>query len=181
MSPKPVRMFSGADSVRAADAYRLAVIARRDEWPFVHVYPPPSSTDVLVTGSLAIPMSGTGDAEVLNYTVPSGKRFYLTAVVLGANITIVPGQALFTVDRNRPVGVPNTQFMPEHGLINVPFGLGSFVPGRPWKLERAREFEPLDVVRIKANNIGLAAGDPNFFIGALLGWELPVLDVKAQR
>ena len=177
-----VEMLSGVDSVRAADSYLHALLGRRDAWPYPHIYPPPNATDVNVVGSLAIPTAGTGDAEVVAYQVPSGKRFYLTHVVMGANITVVPGQALFTVDRNRPLPViTNYQFMPEHGLINVPFALGSFVPGDPWPLRRAREFEPLDVVRIKANNLFLSAGDPNYFWGALLGWEVPVLDVKAMK
>lgn len=182
MAARPVRMLSGADSVRAADAYRAAVQDRRDAWPYVHVYPPPNSTDVNVVGALAIPTALTGFAVVCSYQVPSGKRFYLTHVVLSANFTFTPGQALFTVDRNMPVpAITNAQFQPERQLVNVPVALGSLVPGQPWPLRRAREFEPLDTVRAKASNLGLSAGDPNYFVCALLGYEVPVLDVKSSK
>jgi hypothetical protein len=181
MSAKPVRMLSGVDSVRAADALLHALQQRRDDWPYPHIYPPASAIDVNVVGSLVIPVMGATVVEVLKYQVPDGKRFYLTAVVFTANVAIVPGQALFTVDRNKPVGIANTQFIPEQGLINVPFALGSFVPGLPWPLRRAREFEPNDTVRVKAVNVGLPSGDPNYFTAALLGWELPVLDVKSSK
>lgn len=175
-----VRIFSGADSVRAAEAYRLAVQDRRDAWPYVHVYPPANAKDVLAIGTLAIPAISAVKSEVLRYKVSSGKRFYLRGVILGANVAIVPGQALFTVDRNSPVGVTNNQFMPEHGLTDVPIQLGQF-PVEPFVLQRAREFEPLDDVRVKAANLALSAGDPNYFVCGLFGYEVPVLDIKAAK
>lgn len=181
MSAKPVvRMYSGADSVKAADAYLRAVQERRDAWPYVHVYPPYNAIDVFVTGSAETQAQGGPVIEVLSYRVNSGKQFYLQGVILGANVPIVPGQALFTVDRNNPVGVVNLQFMPEHGLTNVGFQVGSF-PVEPFKLQRAREFAPLDVVRIKAVNVGLSAGSPTFYMCGLFGYEVPVLDVKANK
>ncbi len=180
MSANPVRMLSGADSVRAAESYRLAIQDRRDQWPYVHVYPPPNSTDVNVIGTLATQAQGAAAVAVVTYTVNAGKVFYLRAVLLGSNVTIVPGDALFTVDRNSPIGIANTQFQPEHGLINIPVSLGSLASG-PWELQRAREFAPLDVIRIKAVNVGLGVGAPNFYVCGLFGYEVPTLDVKAKR
>lgn len=179
MPANAVRMFSGVDSVRAADAYRLAVQERRDQWPYVHVYPPPNAIDVVAIGTIVAQAQAAAAIEVLAYTVNSGKRFYLQAVVLGCNVTIAPGDALFTVDRNSPIGIANSQFMPEHGLVNVPIALGSFQFGA-WKLERAREFAPLDVVRVKGVNVNLNAGS-DFYVCGLFGYEVPTLDVKANR
>jgi len=181
VSARPVvQMLSGADSVRAADAYRIAAQARRDDWPYVHVFPPPNAIDVNVTAAVLTQAQAAPAIEILAYTVNSGKRFYLQAVVLGANLSFLPGDALFTVDRNSPVGVTNSQFMPEHGLVNINFQMGSFTVGKPWTLHRAREFAPLDVVRIKGTNIGLNAG-ADYYVCGLFGYEVPVLDVRANR
>lgn len=181
MSAKPIRMYSGPESVAAADAYRLAVTDRRNEWPYVHVYPPPNAIDVHEIGTTPTLAFGAGAAVVLTYKVNAGKRFFLRAVVLGANVAIIPGQALFTIDRNSPVGVADAQFMPEHGFVNVPIQLGNFNSSGPWKLQRAREFAPLDTIRIKGTNVGLAVGDPTYYVCGLFGYEVPTLDVKANR
>jgi hypothetical protein len=179
VSANPVRMFSGAASVKAANAYLLALQARRDAWPYLHMFPPPNAKDVLVTGTLATPSLGAAKSLVLQYQVNSGKRFYLTAVILGANVAIVPGQALFTVDRNSaPAG--NTQFQPEHGLVDISFQLGSFTV-EPFVLQRSREFGPLDKVRVQAANLGLSVGDPAYFVCGLFGYEVPVLDAKSNK
>ncbi len=173
-----VRMLSGADSVRAADAYRLAVEDRRNAWPYVHVYPPPSATDVFKISTIAVETAGTGPIEILKYTVNAGKVFYLRAVLFGASATIVPGDALFTLDRNSPIGVANSQFQPEHGLVNIPIALGSQLNG-PWPLEMARVFAPNDVIRIKGNNVNLSGA--TFYVCGIFGYEVPSLDVKAKR
>jgi hypothetical protein len=181
-----VQLFSGVDSVRAADQLRRAVQDRRDAWPYPHVYPPPNSKDVhvigtSVTGAQSIPPGlGPGpQITVLTYQVQSGKRFYLKAILLTyVGGAFVPGDALFTIDRNSAVGSSNTQFLPEHGLVNIPVQLGSNLTV-PWPLQRAREFEPLDVVRINAANVNLGVGDGNFYVCGLFGYELPVLDVRA--
>jgi hypothetical protein len=184
VSAKPVQMFSGVDSVRAADALRLAVQARRDAWPYVHLYAPPNSQDVNVIGTVATQAHAAAALAVVTYQVNAGKRFYLQAVLLSAQLDVgqnfVPGNALFTVDRNSPIGITDSQFMPEHGLTNVPVPLGSSLFG-PWRLHRAREFGPLDIIRIKAVNVGLQVGDPTYYVCGLFGYEVPTLDVKATR
>src|SRR5256885_1957238 len=83
----------------------------RDAWPYVHEYAPPNAKDVHIVGTLEIQDPADGAAEVVLYRVSSGKRFYLRAVLLSANVAVLPGAALFTVDRNSPVGVTNLQYM----------------------------------------------------------------------
>lgn len=134
---------------------------------------------MVVLGSVVTPAQGAAAVQVVSYTVNSGKRFFLQAVLLGANVAIVPGLATFTVDRNSPVGIASAQFMPEHGLVNIPFQLGSQTI--PWYLSRAREFAALDVVRIKATNVGLSVGDPTYFVCGLFGYEVPSVDVKSMK
>ena len=185
MSAKPVvQMYSGVDSVRAADAYRIAIQERRDQWPYVHIYPPPNAIDVNVIGTAVTQAQGAAAIAVVTYQVNAGKRFYLQAVLLGAQLDLgslfVPGAALFTIDRNSPIGIADSQYMPEHGLVNIPVQLGSAAFG-PWRLQRAREFGPLDIVRIKATNVALSVGEPNWYVCGLFGYEIPTLDVKATR
>ncbi len=178
-----VRLVSGADSVMAADAYRLAVQDRRDSWPYVHVHPPPSATDVFKIFTIAVQTAATPPAvaaaiEIGKYTVNAGKVFYLRSVMFGASSSIVAGDAFFTLDRNSAIGVTNTQFQPEHGLVNVPIALGSPVNG-PFPLEMARVFAPNDVIRIKGVNINLSDG--TFYVCGIFGYEVPSLDVKSKR
>jgi len=179
MSAKPIQLYRGEQSTRAAEAYRRAVLERRERWPYVHTFAPPNAVDVNVIGTIACQAQGAAAIEVLFYQVNSGKRFYLQAVLLSANVTFVPGDALFTVDRNSPVGVTGIQAMPEHGFIAVPVALGSATFG-PWKLQRAREFAPLSIVRVKATNINLNAGT-DYYVCGLFGYEVPVLDVISDR
>ncbi len=177
-------MYSGVHSVRAAEAYRLALQERRDQWPYVHIFPPPNSQDVIAIGAVATQAQAAAAVAVVTYQVNAGKRFYLTAVLLSVQLdigaTYVPGFGLWTVDRNSLVGIADTQFMPEHGLVNIPVPLGTNTIA-PFPLQRAREFGPLDIVRIKATNVGLSAGSPTFWIGGLFGYEVPTLNVKGNK
>jgi len=174
-----IRMVSGVDSVRAADAYRLAVEERRGAWPYVHVYPPPSATDVFKISTIAVDVVGTGPIEILRYTVNAGKVFYLRAVIFGASSSIVAGDCLFTLDRNSAIGVTNTQFQPEHGLVNVPVALGSTTNTRGFELEMARIFSANDVIRVKGTNVNLSEGTK--YVCGIFGYEVPSLDVKTKR
>lgn len=178
MPAKVVRMLSGADSVVAANALLLATQDRRNEWPYVHIYPPPNSTDVLKIGTIQVQDPMDPVIEILRYTVSSGKLFYLTGVVLGADVTFSPGDCLITVDRNSPIGIANSQFQPEHGLVNVPVQLGSF-NRREWRFKRPREFAANDVIRVKGLNVSMTGSA--FYLCGLIGFEVPTLDVKAKR
>lgn len=182
MNARPaIQMFSGVDSVRAAKDLLNSMQSRRDAWPYPHVYPPPNAEDVHVVAAVATPALAV-QVAVITYQVQSGKRFYLQGVLLsctGAS-TVIPGAALWTIDRNIPIGIANTQGSVEHGLVAVPFPLGSSAV-EPWRLQRAREFEPLDIVRVKGTNVALAVGAPNYFVCGLFGYEVPVLDVPSSK
>ena len=182
MSARPIQLYSGVDSVRAADELAHAIQERRDQWPYVHVYPPPNAEDVHVVAFAVMPNQGT-TVQVLQYQVSSGKRFFLQAVLMTVTnaASFVPGAALWTLDRNKQAGVANAQGAVEHGLVNVPFPLGSNLASEPWRLHRAREFEPLNIVRIKGTNVALNPGDPNYFIAGIFGYEVPTLDVKPAK
>ena len=174
-----VQLFSGPASVTAARELMLAEQARRDAWPYPHVYPPPQSEDVHVISTAAVGTAGTGvPVEVLKYTVQSGRRFFLRAVLFQCDVTVSIGAALFTLDRNASVGgTSNTQYDPEHGLVNIPMVLGSNMVC-PWYLQRPRIFEPLDVVRVKALNVDLGGGN---FVAGIFGWDVPVTAVRGRK
>lgn len=184
MATRPVRMLSGVDSVRAAHELLSAEQERRNMWPYPHIYSPPDSEDVFAVNIAATtdPAGGTPTVAVVTYQVPSGKRFFLRAVLLSVTgaASVIPGAGLWTVDRNKAIGVANVQGSVEHGLVNVPFPMGSNITG-PWWLTRAREFEPLDIVRIKGTNVSLGIGAPNYWVCGLFGYEVPVVDLKPAK
>jgi hypothetical protein len=173
-------MFSGVDSVRGAQQLLIATQDRRDSWPYVHIFPPFNADDVFRIGTAFTEDPTAGQTAVLTYTVNAGKIFYLTDVIFGASVQVNPGDALFTLDRNSPPNVPDSQFQPEQGLVNVPVALGSFA-FRPFPVKRAREFGPLDVVRVKATNVNLPIGSPTSYVCGIFGYEVPVLDVRSHR
>jgi hypothetical protein len=183
MATRAVQMFSGVDSVRAANELQRAIQARRDAWPYPHVYPPPDSLDVFVISTVAVPVAPAALTIVaLTYQVQSGKKFFQAGVIFGfQGGSFTPGDATFTEDRNSALNSANNQFLPEHGLVNVPVLLGGQINGsyvEPFLFRRAREFEPLDVIRIKPTNVNLTGGT---FVAGIFGWEVPVLSVKRGR
>ena len=174
------RVYQGVDAVIAADALRQAQ-TNREKWPYMHVHPPVNAEPVHVIGSVVTPdiVANVGLAAatvvVLAYQVPSGFRFYLRGIIQSCvGGAFFPGAALWTIDRNTPIGVANVQAQPEQGLVAVPVPLGAFLPA--FKIDefyRAYEFEPLDVVRSKATNVGLGVGDPNYFLSGFFGYLVP--------
>ena len=172
------RLYMGADAVKAADVVRQAQ-SNREKWPYMHEYAPPNAEPVhrinsVVTPDIVANVGAAATVIVLEYQVPSGFRFYLRGIIQtyeGGNF--VPGQALWTIDRNTPVGVANVQAQPEQGLVAVPQRVGSFSPWTVDEFARAYEFEPLDIVRSKATNVNVAVGDPNYFSSAFLGYLVP--------
>lgn len=184
MRSNALRVYAGVDSVLAADVVRRD-LTNREKWPYMHVYPPVNAEPVHVINSVVTPdqVANVGLAAatviVLAYKVPSGFRFYLRAIIQtyeGGNF--VPGQALWTIDRNTPVGVPNFQAQIEQGLAAVPQRVGSFSPFTVDEFARAYEFEPLDIVRSKATNVGLGVGDPNYFSTGFFGYLVPDVDKR---
>jgi hypothetical protein len=174
MRTETQRVYYGSDAVKAADILRQDQ-SRREEWPYVHVYPPRNAEPVHAIGTVPTPAQGSS-AAVLLYSVPSGYRFYLRSIIqqyVGG--AILPNDAFWTIDRNTPVGIPTLQGQPEQGLINVPVPVGSFSPFSPDRFERCYEFEELDDVRSKALNVSLGVGAPNFFTSGFFGYLVPMI------
>lgn len=166
------RVYSGVDAVKAADAVRRDQ-NNRERWPYMHIYPPVNAEPVHVIASVFTP-AVAAQIEVLRYNVPSGFRFYLRGIIQtyeGGNF--VPGDVLWTIDRNTPVGVASSQAQPEQGLVAVPVRVGSFNPFTVDEFARAYEFEPLDVVRSKATNVAVGVGTPNTFTSGFFGYLVP--------
>ena len=172
-----LRVYSGVDAVVAADVVRQDA-SNREKWPYMHVYPPVNAEPVHRIASVPTPDLGV-QVVVLSYAVPSDFRFYLRGIIQtydGGNF--VPGAALWTIDRNTPIGVANVQAQPVQGLVAVPQRVGSFSPFTMDEFARAYEFEPLDVVQSKVTNVALGVGDPNYFSSGFFGYLVP--DVGAR-
>lgn len=167
------RVYSGVDAVIAADAVRRNQ-SNREKWPYMHVFPPVNAEPVHVIGAVETP-AVAAQVVVLAYQVPSGFRFYLRGIIQTyEGGSFFPGQALWTIDRNTPVGVANFQAQPEQGLIAVPVPVGSFHPYFTMdEFARAYEFEALDIVRSKATNVSVGVGTPNFFTSGFFGYLVP--------
>jgi hypothetical protein len=171
------RVYSGVDAIKAADVVRRDA-SNREKWPYMHVHPPVNAEPVHAIGTIATPALAD-QVVVLAYQVPKGFRFYLRGIIQsyeGGAYGV--GKALWTVDRNTPVGVANIQAQPEQGLVAIPVQLGSFVPFKIDEFYRSYEFEPLDIVRSKATNVGLGVGDPNYFTTGFFGYLVPDVDKR---
>ena len=172
---KSARVANGPDSVRAADSIRRQV-AQRDQWPYVHVYPPPNSIRRMPTGYAVCPNAGV-QGTILTFAVPSGFWFFMTQLGLFFSSSVFnPGDFLFAVDKNTPLGGGTFQGVPLTDLQNVGYPFGGFVNG-PWDLTRAEVFAPEDVIRAKVTNVNLAGGAPNFFGAMFGGWLVPTIEV----
>jgi hypothetical protein len=170
----PQRIASGPDLIRAGEAVRRAE-KNRDAWPFPHVYPPVNSLRRNPTGYVALPAVAS-QAVILAFSIPSGFWFYLEYVGLyyqgGA---INPGDILFTVDRNSPLGATG-QGNVLTDLENVPFPFGSYANG-PIRLPRTELIAPTDLLQAKGTNVAASAGSPNWFGASFGGWLVPAIEV----
>lgn len=168
--------LSGAEAIRALREVQDPD-ANKTAWPYVHVFPPPGAKRVhqITLTPVVVPAAGA-TAVVLAYQVPSGFRFIMEAILQtytpGA---FNPGDVLWTVDLNAPVGIADIQGAVIEGLTRVPIPLGSWVYGTQWKFPRAYEFEPLSLLQSKARNLNLPAGAPNYLISGFFGYLIPAL------
>lgn len=159
----------GPDAVRAAATIK-AELDRRNAWPFPHIYAPVNSIRRDPCGTVVCPAQ---DAQVtiLTFAIPQGFYFYMSQLGLFFNSsTFNPGDFLFTVDKNVPLGGGALQGVPLTDWQNIPFPWGGFQNG-PWNLSRNELFAPSDVIRAKVTNVNLNEGAPNFF-GAVFGGYL---------
>jgi hypothetical protein len=169
MTAKVQSILSGADATRALDLTRDPD-PNKTAWPYVHVFPPPNSRPVHQIGTVAVPAQAA-TVTVLAYQVPSGFRFIMEAILQAYTPgAFVPGDALWTVDLNAPVGIADIQGAVIQGLTRIPIPLGSWLLGTQWKFARAYEFEPLSLLQSKARNVNLVAGAPNYFVSGFFGY-----------
>jgi hypothetical protein len=169
------RIVSGASAVIAAESVRIER-AKRDDWPFTWVYPPPNSDRVTAIGNALAPLAGAGNQiSVLSYTVPSGYQFCLAAVVLAYNLGGWSlGDMNWTIDKNTPLGIPALQSSVVQGFALVPCALGSVAPlYSDFPLVRNELFEPEDVIQAKV----WVSPDINggFFTAIFKGWIWPAI------
>lgn len=170
--------LEGPQSIAAADNLRT-IRERQTQWPYPWTYPPPGATRVTAgadsSGSLLVPAAAT-PTEGLLYTVDEGFQFALVSIVVNflSNGTVgawSPGDALWSLTVDQPVGVSSFQGFSVQGFEAVDVPLGSLV--FPLRLERPEIFHANDAVRVTFTNVNLAQGAGNFFKSILLGWRWP--------
>ncbi len=145
-------------AVLAAEKLRRLFVRQR-RWPYAFVFPADCTIPVNVLDTVAAPLVGA-TAVVAAFTVPEGFRFVLQGILqdYSGGAAFLVGDALWTVDLNTPVGIPNVQAMPVQGLTALPVPLGSVVEGSPWPLLRPYQFGPLQLIQSKVTNVALAGG-----------------------
>jgi hypothetical protein len=167
------RIVTGPEAAKAA-ASIAATQDRRDEWPYAWSFPPPRATRVFRVGSVLSPNPAT-ETQVLLYRVPQGYRMWLTAVVMnyqGTGFTPGTGDILWTLDKNKPVGVAPLQGEIIQGFGGIMVPLGSLV--YPWPLPMPELLGPTDELRSKVTTTAnIPVGGTNYFHSVFLGWLEP--------
>ena len=122
-------------------------------------------------------LAAAAQSTILTFAVPSGFWFFMTQLGLFFSSSVFnPGDFLFAVDKNTPLGGGTFQGVPLTDLQNVGDPFGGFVNG-PWDLTRAEVFAPEDVIRAKVTHVNLAGGAPNVFGAMFGGWLVPTIEV----
>lgn len=140
-------------------------------WPYQWLFPGPNSRHVLAQNVIAMPTQGAGIATILSYEVPSGMRFSLRGVFVGANAG--------SWDEGTPTGLQFDLSVVGTGTRKVDFlsgilsHLGSLET--PFPILGRLEFQPLDVLTWKVTNLGavVETGYPNVAFAALVGHTYP--------
>lgn len=128
---------------------------------------------VTLFGFAALPGGYGTQVLLIEFKVKANWFFLATGIVLGFQgngNAPGPGDALYTVDIDRPLGT--SEGYVEKNYAAVPFQIGSFDVGPEWNVEfRHRNTE---VVRVKGTPVAnMGVGDSNFLTAALTGWEWP--------
>ena len=164
---------SGQDYLAAQLAEKLRVErGKRDDWPYRHLFPAEIDVAVNQIADLVVPAVAT-PSTVLEYKVPTGKRFWMHGILQDASVTLQPGDASWTVDINAQVP-DSSQASRVQGLINIPFPLGSLENGKVWWFPMPYLFEPLTVIRSRVTNNILGSGI-GVFTSAFVGYLVPIL------
>jgi hypothetical protein len=173
-------VLQGPESISAAQALREERLAK-SQWPFPWSFPPPGAIRVTAganaLGTLVVPTVVAGLTQGLAYTVDEGFQFALEAIVveyLDAGVAGLwnPGDMLWSLTLNQPVGVTTFQGSPIQGLSSVDVPLGTLQI--PWSLFCPDIFQPNDCIRSVFTNVALHDSAPNYLKTLLLGWKWPV-------
>lgn len=187
--PRSLRpqVVTGAEAVRATSKL-MHEEARRDQWPYEWLYPPPGAELVHQVGNIPAPAAAT-QTLVNSYTVPNNLRFVLAGLVqICLSTAFVPGSgsARWVLDVNIAVGAVAPPGYRLQGFANelvsstvtagmtIPYGLyqGGFIP---YWFPRPFILNPTDVLRSKVTTTAdIPPGSPNFFITVFDGWLLPL-------
>lgn len=176
----PSRGLTAIDASRAAQKRAEQVRAeRKEQWPYVHIFPPPNSRVLhLISSAVAVPALNA-TALILKYQVEDGMRCFLKGIIQCISGSVfTPGDVLWTLTVNEPIGITDVQGAPVQGLVRVPVPLGSWQNGVPWEFERAYEFPPNSLIQSTALNISGTPGAPNFLVSGFFGYLVPDVEVK---
>jgi hypothetical protein len=167
----------GPESIAAAQQLREEIRAK-SQWPFPWVFPPPGAIRVTAgadsSGTLIVPAVATPTQGLL-YTVDEGFLFAPDALVVeylndGVRGDTNPGDFLWSMTLNSPVGVGNFQGSPIQGFTAVDVPLGTLQI--PWPVG-CDIYSPNDAIRIVVTNVNLSTGAPNYIKSILRGWTWP--------
>lgn len=170
-------VLQGPESIAAGQQLREERRAK-SQWPYPWAFPPPGAIGVRAgldtSGTLAVPVAATPTQGLL-YTVDEGFFFvleslvvtYLNQGVLGA---WTPGDTLWSLTVNTPVGIATFQGSPIQGFTDVDVPLGTLQI--PWPVG-CDIFKPNDAIRSVFTNVNLTAGAPNYYKTVLRGWKWP--------
>lgn len=149
------------------------ILAESRQTPF-GVRVPKFSVPINALGYAEAPAYGIANqVQLASYQAKSNWYAVIVGVVLqfqGTGPAPNPGDVLFQIDIDRPVGAISGYVEKDYGA--VPVLLGSFTSGWVWPVEFRHSDGEL--IRIKAStvaNVGTGAG--NFLVGCLLGFEWP--------
>lgn len=165
-------ILSGAAAVQAAAGLKAAH-DKAIAWPYDWIYAPKSSRNVYQEGFIVAPTQGVL-SEVLAYKVPDSLQFVLTGIVLQIiGSTWLPGDFIWTIDANLPVGSLSAQGVAFTGFGAVQSTKGSDI--YPWPIQSGEgdKLKANDTLRAKILNVNIVAGGSNFFKAIFVGYTMP--------
>jgi hypothetical protein len=124
--------------------------------------------------SVETPAQGS-TVQVLSYKVKDNYQTCIRSLFMEyAGGSYNPGDFLFSITVNQPVGSTLAQGVTFKDYLNVPYNVGSRAAG-PWSLMSGELsiFQSKDVIRVTGKNVNAGVGSPNFFLAALIGWTWP--------
>lgn len=186
----PVPISAAVSGILAGPSANLAQrainhqVARKSDWPYEYIFPPPQSKRVEPEGIIAAPSVGV-QTQVLQYQVPDGCQFAFTALIAvytGSGFTLGSTDITWTLDINTPL--PTVSGAPLQGYpvqsmspSNIPKGGIAFSASGPqsvydpWPLPMVEFLGPKDILRSKVTTgATITPGAPNYFITIFCGW-----------